>query len=115
MLNYLDNQAAYDGYRIAHGTTNVGRVIFQTGGYATGARIALASLNTLSGGLSIAGVVFNSVAIPFDLFVIIKGSIDIHKYSTGQGSNSNKANQLALTIEELEKQRDTIKCELGIE
>ena len=105
----------YNGCKVADGAVDAGKAILGIGRFASGARIAFSGLNTIAGGLSIAGVVFDSVAIPFDLFVIIKGSYDIHKHRTGRGSNSNKANKLALMIKELKEHRDKIKKEFDIQ
>ena len=105
----------YDGYKVVDGAADIGRAILGVGRFAAGARIAFSGLNTVAGGLSIAGVAFDAVAIPIDLFIIIKGSFDIHKHRTGQGTNSIRANQLSRMIEALEKHRDTIKEEFGIE
>lgn len=102
----------YDGYKLVDSAMDVGRAALRVGRFATGAssgaRIAWAGLNTVAGGLSVAGVVFDAVALPFDLAVLIKGSIDVHKYRTGRGSNSRRANQVAVVIQKLESHKEDI-------
>ena len=106
---------AYNGIRIADGAADAVRAIFRVGSFAAGARIAFAGLNTIAGGVSIAGVVFDTVAIPIDLFIIFRGANDIHRHRTGQGSNSNQAKKLALMIKALEEHRDKVKKDFSIE
>ena len=112
IIHSAGGQAAkllYDGYKLIDTGLDIVRVALRVGRFATGAaRVAWTGLATVAGGLSIAGVVFDVVAIPFDLFVIVKGSIDIHKHRTGRGTNSNRACQLKEMIEKLEKHRDNI-------
>ena len=99
----------YDGYKLFDSGFDVIRSIFRVGRFAgTGAgtaRIAWTGINTLTGGLSIAGVIFDAVALPFDFFVLIKGSYDIHKYKSGKGSNCNKANRVGEMIKQLEEHK----------
>ena len=109
---YVGGQTAkilYDGYKLVDAGFDVIRSIFKVGRFAgTGAgaaRVAWTGINTITGGLSIAGVIFDVVALPFDLFVLIKGSYDIHKYKSGKGSNCNKANRVGEIIKKLEEHK----------
>jgi len=51
-------------------------------------------------------VVFDIVSLPFDIFVVIKGAYDVHKYRTGQGTNSDAANQVQ---DELKEHKENMK------
>ena len=111
-MQRIGGQAAkiiYDGYKLLDSGFDIIRSIFKAGRFAASgagaARIAWTGINTLTGGLSIAGVVFDAVALPFDIFVLIKGSYDIHKYNSGEGSNCNKANQVGKIIEKLKEHK----------
>ena len=45
----------------------------------------------------------HAIALPFDVFVLIKGAYDINKYKNGYGSNSNRANKVEEMIKGLKK------------
>lgn len=77
---------------------------------AGAARIAWTGLRTVAGGLAVAGVVFDAVCIPFDCYVLLKGSYDIHKHrsSRGQKSNSNQAKKVEKIIKQLKEHKDTM-------
>ena len=90
------------GFDIIQSTLRVGRFAAGT------SRVAWAGFSTLARGLSVAGAVFDAVAIPVDLFIIAKGAYDIHKHKTGKGTNSNRACQLEAMIRELEEHRDCV-------
>ena len=100
----------YDGYKLIDTGYDIGTGIFRAGRFAgTGigvSRVAWAGLNTVAGGLSIAGVVFDAIALPFDFFVLIKGSIDINKYKNGKGSNSNMAEKVKKILVELKDHQE---------
>ena len=102
----------YDGYKLFDATFDVVKSIFKVGRFATtgasAARVAWTGINTVAGGLSIAGVVFDAVALPFDFFVLIKGSYDIHKHNSGRGTNCNKANQVKEMITKLKKHKQEL-------
>ena len=99
----------YDGYKLVDAGFDIIRSVFKVGRFATAgagaARVAWTGINTLAGGLSIAGVIFDAVALPFDIFVLIKGSYDIHKHNSGKGSNCNKANRVGEMIKKLEEHK----------
>ena len=107
--------AVYDGYRMVDAGIDIGRGVVNlvrfgrvTATAASASSVAWAGISTVAGGLSVAGVVFDAVALPFDFFVIAKGAYDIHKYRTGQGTNSRKALELEAMIKQLEEDRERI-------
>jgi len=69
---------------------------------------AWSSLKTVSRGLHIVGMVFDVVSLPFDTYVFVKGIEDVRKHSTGQGTNSNAANQLQKMIDQLQEHEKKI-------
>ena len=98
----------YDGYKLIDSGIDAVRIGIKAGRFASTTRIAWTGLRTVAGGLSVAGVVFDAVAVPLDLFVIVKGAYNIYKYRTGQGSNSKKASQLEM-IKDLEQHKERLR------
>ena len=47
--------------------------------------------------------------IPIDLAVMMKSVYDVHKYNTGQGSNSDVANEIDKLISDLEDHEQKMK------
>ena len=99
----------YDGYKLIDSGIDAVRIGIKAGRFASTSRIAWTGLRTVAGGLSVAGVVFDAVAVPLNLFVIVKGAYDIYKYRTGQGSNSKKASQLEKMIKDLEQHKERLR------
>ena len=103
-LVHLGNQfgrLGYDGYKLSF---DIGRGVGKFAGSSS--KIAWAGIRTVAGGLSVVGVVFDIVSLPFDIFVVIKGAYDVHKYRTGQGTNSDAANQVQ---DELKEHKENMK------
>ena len=103
-------KGVYDGYKLLDSTFDIARNVYKIGqvgraGFVA-SRTAWASLSVATRSLSIIGVVFDVVSIPLDLFVIVKSSIEIHKYRTGRGTNSSPAKRIRDLIEGLEEHKD---------
>ena len=116
-LLFFSSVAAQVGSTFCHGgkLTSIGllRTGVRLGGntctYTVGAaRVAWAGLNTIAGGLSVAGVAIDIVSVPLDSIVLIKGAYDIHKYRTGKGSNSKASKQIKKTIDQLTEGRQKL-------
>lgn len=109
--------AAQAGSTFCHGGKLTGVNLLRTGVRMGGstctstvgaARIAWTGLNTIAGGLSVAGVAIDIASLPLDFFVLTKGAYDIHKYRTGKGSNSNAAKRVKQTMDQLIEARQKL-------
>lgn len=111
-LDFTGSQASPIALYSAYKLVDIGidtRHAVRFGRLAAGtSRVAWAGLSTVSGGLSVASVAFDVVTLPIDLFVIVKGAYDIHKYRTGRGTNSNRACQLEAMIQKLEEHKNNV-------
>ena len=108
----------WTGYKLIDGGFDVGRTIATTAGRgaSTAARTTVwAGLNTAKQVASVAGVVMDVVSIPFDLFVMIKASLDVHKFKTTGESNSNVGNKIGGFIKQLEEHRDELTKQCGVD
>ena len=58
---------------------------------------------------SVAGIARVTVFTPIDLAIMMKSAYDVHKYKTGQGSNSAVANEIGKLISDLEEHEEKMK------
>ena len=107
----------WSGYKIVDGGFDIGRTIAT----ATGRGASAAARTTVWAGLSTAkqvvnvvGVAMDIVSIPVDLFVMIKASIDVHKFKTTGESNSNVAKKIGGFIKQLEEHQDELTKQCGV-
>ena len=101
----------WSGYKIVDGVFDVGRTIATTTGKsasAAGRTTLWAGLSTAKQVVNVVGFAMDVVAIPFDLFVMIKASIDVHKFKTTGESNSDIAKKIGGFIKQLEEHRDEL-------
>ena len=102
----------YCGYKLFDGVADAGRVAYRAvtvGKAALGARTTLSGLKSVAGIARAAFVALDVVFIPIDLAVMMKSAYDVHKYKTGQGSNSAVANEIGKLISDLEEHEQKMK------
>ena len=103
----------YNAYKLGDGVLDAGRVTYRavTVGktVALGVRTTLTGLKSLAGIARISFVALDAVFIPIDLAVMMKSAYDVHKYRTGQGSNSAVANKIGKLISDLEEHEQKMK------
>ena len=110
--------AIWCGYKMIDGFFDVGRNIATITGQSASAAARTtiwAGMNTAKQVVNVAGAALDVVTIPIDLFVMIKASIDVHKFRTTGESNSNVARKIGGFITQLEEHRDELKRQCGIE
>ena len=98
----------WTGYKLVDGGFDVGRTIATIAGGTAGRTTVWAGLSTAKRAFSVAGAVIDVVSIPLDLYVMIKASIDVHKFKTTGESNSDVANEIGGFIKQLEEHRDEL-------
>ena len=104
-------EVLWSGYKMVDGAFDVGRTIATATGKsaASAARTTVwAGLSTTKRVVSVVGAVFDVVFIPVDLYVMIKTSIEIHKFKTTGESNSDVAKTIGKLIKQLEEHRDEL-------
>ena len=107
----------WTGYKLVDGVYDVGRTIATIAGggaSAAGRTTVWAGLNTAKQVANVAGAVMDVVSIPFDLYVMIKASIDVHKFKTTGESNSDVANEIGGFIKQLEEHRDELTKQCSV-
>ena len=108
----------WSGYKIVDGVFDAGRSIATVTGKSASAAARTtvwAGLSTTKQVVNVVGVAMDVVFIPVDLFVMIKASIDVHKFSTTGESNSDIAKKIGGFIKQLEEHRDELKQQCGVE
>ena len=101
--------------KLFDGVTDAGRVAYNAvtvGKAALGARTTLSGLKSVAGIARVTFVALEVVFIPIDLAVMMKSAYDVHKYKTGQGSNSAVANDIGKLISDLEEHEKKMKKNL---
>ena len=106
----------YCGYKLFDGVADAGRVAYRAVKVgktaALGARMTFTGLRSVTGIARVSFVALDVVFIPIDLAVMMKSAYDVHKYRTGQGSNSAVANEIGKLISDLEEHEQKMKDNL---
>ena len=106
----------YCGYKLIDSTLDAGRVVYRvvTVGKtaALGARMTLTGLRTVTGIVRSTFAAFDLVLIPINIIAMAKSAYDVHKYRTGQGSNSAVAKEIGKLISDLEEHEQKMKKNL---
>ena len=102
----------YNGYKLIDSVADTGRVVYNVA--TVGKTAALGTRTTLTGLKSLARiarvlVALDAVFIPIDLAVMMKSAYDVHKYNSGEGSNSAVADEIGKLISDLEEEEQKMK------